>query len=1565
MRVFTSLAGLTLAVSTSLGLTPGLAVAHVSHSSEEQTVLNEFRSFAKVSDSVLHAHGTVQAFVHINKLGGLETKQRTLQALRQERSGLSKAARQQEAVTRAEKSAQDSNSTSSIVFDKLKALDPQAKLLYKTSYSIAGFAVSADAKALTTLAERSGDVLRISPLPMHKRAANEDPAQSQAATPQNYNNDGFVGAVQTWTQTHNTGKGVNIAVIDTGLDYTHADFGGAGTVDAYNKAFAKQNVNPLKDPELKTLLDAHKFKGGYDFAGAHYGENGNNTATPDPNPIDGPGGHHGSHVAGTAAGYGVLANHQTYRGDYSNLTPESITQWLVGPGIAPQAGIYALKVFGDYSGGTNLILEALDWVAKHNLTAKPEDRISIVSMSLGGKFGTSDDPENEAVNNLTKDGVLSVVAAGNDGDISDITGAPATASDALTVAASQSGKTLQDAISISEGPASLIGHKLAGQYSQEYGKKLDFTLTAKVVRVKDPKNLEGCAAYSPEDAKAVKGNIAYISWNDSQITCGSAKRFDNAAKAGAVGVLFASQHNIPEAGIAGNKSIPGFQLVKRAAENPELQQAIDAGTLKVTLSSALAGSVNADYSDNYEDTIASFTSRGIHGSYDGTVKPDVAAPGVGIISVAAGTGFNHQVMSGTSMATPLVSGVAALVLESHPGLLPREVKAQIINTARHDVTTSDRQHVYSPLRVGTGRVDAFAAVNNAVRVYSDDQDAVTAQFGVIEVPKDGYTAKKSFLVTNSSDEDHTYTLQYLPRTSTPGVNYTLSVKQITVKARSTATFDLTLSIPDQSVLRHTRDITQKAQQVKGFDRNYVTDASGVVQLTPVPNTPKDTDTGDDSTTTPPSQPAPQPGTLAPSVAAKQGTKQTEKPSNAATPAAKDPAPSPSPSPAPSPAPSPTPTPSPAPSPTPAPSPAPQPGPQPGTTPAPNPPATPVAPPATAPVKPTPQPKPTTPAKPEDEFVLRVAVSAAPKPYSETDAQYDREQHVLTIAGHGVHQGSGVQGYNGKVTPLILSEDDGIDGFTGDPKTTATRPLAAADIRAFGYSSTAPQLSDPSKGVVTFGVTTNKYWAHLGTTLFPSLMLFVSDGPKTQPRIFTSVVSTKDDKGHLTDKIEIKTYEINLQTNKRILRETQPVSDEFVYDANQLLFPIKLSTLGFTANQEHAYISYSIRMESAYASLADYLADEAGGLKDANTFFDAYHPSAWFGNTNTSEHGVSSFDDVEGTNIPVHVSQDYQGTNLQTLSLHSLGFAPNTTDTYHADIDNVAPVDKNFLRKAVERGSKLNKDDYTPESWRTFELAFTLARLVLNNPNATQEDVDQAYLYLQKAFDSLVKKPVDKEQLSTEVTSDKAFKESDYTPESWKKFADALASAQQVLDNPKATQQEVDAALAALVKAREGLTPVKSSKEPEPAPTPTPTPAPTPSPTPGTTPQPTPAPSNPTPSPAPSPAPKEPVPNPSPEPGTAPTPKPAEPGTPGKSQPGKPGTPTKPGKPAMPTLPKPAEPQPTLPLPAHKTAPETPAKNTGSKLGDTGASVTVILWTLMITVSLGGVTLALRKKTVRR
>ena len=134
---------------------------------------------------------------------------------------------------------------------------------------------------------------------------------SRMVKPENAASEKYTGVDQTWQTFKNTGKGEVVGVIDTGIDYTHADFGGPGTVAAF-----EDNDGTVIEPGT---FPTAKVTGGYDFVGDTYDPGSDTPANtiphPDPDPLDCNG--HGSHVSGTAAGAGVAADGTTYQGPYN------------------------------------------------------------------------------------------------------------------------------------------------------------------------------------------------------------------------------------------------------------------------------------------------------------------------------------------------------------------------------------------------------------------------------------------------------------------------------------------------------------------------------------------------------------------------------------------------------------------------------------------------------------------------------------------------------------------------------------------------------------------------------------------------------------------------------------------------------------------------------------------------------------------------------------------------------------------------------------------------------------------------------------------------------------------------------------------------------------------------------------------------------------------------------------------------------------------------------------------------------------------------------------------------
>src|SRR6185437_2914237 len=142
--------------------------------------------------------------------------------------------------------------TAASAFAAAKGKDAKATQLFTVTNAVPGFAAQLNQAAIDELATRS-DVVKISSI-VPKSLENASTAQ-------------LTNAVADW-KANNLGKDVSVGIIDTGIDYTHSDFGGVGTVAAWNAAHASSADPNWRDS--MTALAAAKVVGGYDFVGDDY-----------------------------------------------------------------------------------------------------------------------------------------------------------------------------------------------------------------------------------------------------------------------------------------------------------------------------------------------------------------------------------------------------------------------------------------------------------------------------------------------------------------------------------------------------------------------------------------------------------------------------------------------------------------------------------------------------------------------------------------------------------------------------------------------------------------------------------------------------------------------------------------------------------------------------------------------------------------------------------------------------------------------------------------------------------------------------------------------------------------------------------------------------------------------------------------------------------------------------------------------------------------------------------------------------------------------------------------------
>ena len=690
----------------------------------------------------------------ILKLSGKSVGERQADALKQGKS-LSKAER---AAARAQlRAAQDG------LRGRIEAAGGRVLFAYQDAYN--GLAVRTTLKDVPALAALPG-VESVKP--------------SRTFELDNIPGVQYINGNGAWSDLGRTGSGVKIAVLDTGIDYFHANFGGSGdpaTFEADNHTV----VEPGSFPTTKVVA-------GTDLVGDNYDDSSDdpavNTPVPDPDPLDCNG--HGSHTSGSAAGFGVLDNGATYSGPY-NATTYSANSFRIGPGVAPKASLIAVRVFGCEGSTSEAVVVA-------GLNFALEQGADVVNMSLGSPFGRDNEPSTEASNTLSEAGVVVVASAGNNGTGAYITGAPAVASRAISVAAlDASGSTFPGAsAALSTGTTITMQNSNAASFAS------GASLPVAVLRTSYPGGPVslGC---DPAEYTNFPGGVAGKLVVTVRGTCARVSRAIFGQKAGAAAVaMIDTSSNFPpfEGEITSNPdtgekftvTIPFFGvrgvLGPAATADGDNLVAADGGTATLTPATV----PNPGY-----QRFATFTSGG-PANVDSDVKPDVTAPGVSVLSTLVGSGNKGTRMSGTSMSSPMTAGVAALVTEAHPSWSTEAIKGAIVDTA--DATAAKIAN-YDTRRGGSGVVDARKATDT-VGYATTSGGTAALSFGY-EPRSSAYSETLPVTLHNTSGSSITYNLSSAVVGNALGTSVGISPGSVTVPGGATASFDVTLSLSAAAV----------------------------------------------------------------------------------------------------------------------------------------------------------------------------------------------------------------------------------------------------------------------------------------------------------------------------------------------------------------------------------------------------------------------------------------------------------------------------------------------------------------------------------------------------------------------------------------------------------------------------------------------------------------------------------------------------------------------------------------------------------------------------------------------
>lgn len=540
---------------------------------------------------------------------------------------------------------------------------------------------------------------------------------------------GMVGSTEANAMGYD-GTGTIVAILDTGFMKAHEAFSVMPTNTKYSRddiaSLLQSQTLASKVTDADSVYINEKAPYGYDYA------NGDTDA-------EAVGQAHGVHVAGTVAGN----NGKDFYG------------------VAPNAQLMIMKIFGDGSGSTSddIILAGVDDSVKLGADS--------INMSLGSPagftvYGDEDDSEESGLTyygvytRAEKAGVNVLVAAGNETSSTNYN-----AHNNLTYAEYPdnaivaSPSTLEASLSVAsvDNVKSTSYYMLLGEEKLAYNNAVNSASSTPydILDTMDGKTLEyvmvpGLGEEADYEGLDVTGKIAVV----SRGTINFGAKAENAAKAGAVACIIYDNVN----GAIINAALESFFIPTVTVTKIAGAKLAAASEKKVSFSKENYGLVDNPIGGG----VSSFSSKGP--APDLTIKPEISAPGGGIRSSVLGANNAYEVYSGTSMATPHMAGEAALLrqyIEKNYPDVKGEALGDLVNSLLMSTASPSREldGTYYPVRrQGAGVANIANAIESGAYLSVEGSKRPKAEVGS---SKDGvytYTAT----VHNMTGEAKSYTV---------------------------------------------------------------------------------------------------------------------------------------------------------------------------------------------------------------------------------------------------------------------------------------------------------------------------------------------------------------------------------------------------------------------------------------------------------------------------------------------------------------------------------------------------------------------------------------------------------------------------------------------------------------------------------------------------------------------------------------------------------------------------------------------------------------------------------------